>query len=166
MVLLVAYNTGTDYSVSLKKNNKVPYESPINLKFDSGATFTNISHRLLKGMMVEDSEYEFTYYNKKVEFNIASDALVKGYLCSMKNISLGSIVFPEFYFFMTFNNKDTGLLGYEIIDNFKFSHDINGNIVINEFDKENYKKIVKGLTKGIKENTGLSLDECYKLCLS
>lgn len=158
MILFIAKNSNNAYTLNINTpNGHIVY-----MKFDTGASFTAIPYSLLKDVIKDKEVNNFKYYNHTKTFKTASSKDVKGVLCSIENISIGALKFPIFYFYLIFNtNRTVGLLGYEVIDNCKFSHDVDGNIIISDFDAKKYKNDTSKICTGLHE---ISFDECYDMC--
>lgn len=157
MFLFTAKNLNSAYVLNIN----IPDKNIIYMKFDTGASFTTIPYSLLEGVIKEKQVTKFKCYNDIRIFETASSKTITGVLCSVENASIGGLKFPIFYFYLIFNtNRTVGLLGYEIIDNCRFSHDIRSDIIVSDFDMNKYQNVTSKFCNGLYE---ISFDECCEL---
>lgn len=125
---------------SFIKNNKIP----IILKFDTGAAQTIISlGAFSKGLSTQNINSILTQIKQVNSFSFrdASGNILKAYPCYLKNITINKIFLDIFYFWLNPNlNLKKALLGNDFIKYCNFNHNINGDIIIKDFDKKNYLK--------------------------
>lgn len=117
----------------------------LDIKLDTGAVDTVVS----LGAIDDDiSSADFAtfkdycekhYSNVRKKFISASGGSFYGYPISVKGAKIGGIELPAFVFYLVLENKrDIALLGFDFIDKCSFSHEAEGNIILTEFNDDNY----------------------------
>lgn len=121
-------------------NNKVTV-----FKFDTGAINTIISFEaLVDGKMLKqiDKQNFMNSLRKNIptkDFRSASGNYMKGFLCKATDVKIGDAILSKFYYYLVFNiNHKIALLGDDFISCCNFIHESNSDIIINDFDDDNY----------------------------
>ena len=123
-------------------------ESILGLKWDSGAKHTVISVRVLKSDLLDDDLESVKGYcesncKRKERFVSASGHSFDGYLITAHHVKVGNANLPEFHYYLVVENqRDVALLGYDFVDCCKSFHNPHDDIIVTEFDDEEYGKRV------------------------
>lgn len=115
------------------------------IKLDTGAVDTVVS----LGAIDDDiSSADFAtfkdyceehYGNVRKQFVSASGGSFYGYPISVSGAKIGGVELPTFVFYLVLENKrDIALLGFDFIDRCTFSHKAAGDMVLTEFNDDNY----------------------------
>ena len=149
-VNIVAERLGSVYRLLVDLGEYTP-----SLKWDSGVAHTVISAGALrKGLSAEQVQVliklcENHEHSEKTEFISASGDPFYGYKVTAYNAVVGETELNRFYYYIVPENKrDIALLGFDFINNCKRAADPHQNIIITEFDDEEYGKEPVGMTNG------------------
>lgn len=82
------------------------------------------------------------------EFRSVSGHLFNGYLCCAENVLLMDLRVQRFYYFMSFVDSNTALLGDDFITYCGISHSIEGDFYVNAFSQEKYDAYFNNIAKG------------------
>lgn len=114
------------------------------VKYDTGAKYTVISAKVFNSELTDENLSEINNYcekkcNNKERFISASGHSFYGYLVEAHNVKMGNTLLESFRYYLVVENKrDIALLGFDFIDSCKGSFEPHKDIVISEFDEEDY----------------------------
>ena len=158
--IIAVYNSSDNsYRLPLKGIRRGNVKQ-LSMKFDSGAANTLISIYSFYNKTKSNKFSELVYksvseYKEKVlktakrlnleplEMSSASGGKMKGYLMKARDVYIYGKLFPEFFFYLTFDTeRQTVLLGNDFISCCSFTHNIGGDIHITKYDSTKYRNLV------------------------
>lgn len=120
----------------------------LDIKIDTGAVDTVISFGAVEDDISPPDFETFKNYcenhysSVRKRFTSASGGSFYGYPISVKDAKIGGVELPVFVFYLVLENRrDIALLGFDFIDRCTFSHKVEGDLILTEFDEDSYGTI-------------------------
>lgn len=123
-------------------------KSSMLIKFDTGAANTIISAGSFAGEVISEEELSnkiMPFLNKRPDlvqqnFESVSGNILTGIKAYAKNIKLGGVLIPTFYYYLVIDIGKKALLGDDFISKCDFKHSKDGDICITSFDRDAYEE--------------------------
>ena len=130
-------------------------------RFDTGAINTVFSLDNITAGDVDAEKFEelIKKQSKEKMFHSVTGDEIIGYPVVAENVYIAGSKFEKFFYYLVVNTKENiALIGDDFISKCKFYHEVNGDIVVDSFDYEQYEN---DFVDAMSENR---VSELFDLC--